>query len=71
VNQVQIYYTNLEETQVIYESEQYEKALDKLQTVLCFFKIPHELKYSPDEKKEYTFTFENMEISLSKQLNTI
>jgi hypothetical protein len=71
VNQVTIYYTNLEEKQLIYENEQYEKALDKLQTVLCFFKIPHELQYSPDENKEYTFAFENMEISLSKQLNTI
>lgn len=64
MNLVQIHYKNLEETQVIFEHEEYEKALDKLQTVLCFFKIPHELKYSQDEKTEYTFEFENMQISL-------
>lgn len=64
MNQVQIFYKNLNETQVIFESEEYNKALDKFQMVLCFFKIPHELKYTPAEKTEYTFVFENMEISI-------
>lgn len=62
--QVQIFYKNLDETDVIFENEEYNKALDKFQTILCYFKIPHSITYAPTEKTSYTFLYENMEISI-------
>ena len=67
VHQVKIQYNNIDESQIIGEFIQYEKALDRFQTMLCFFKMPHVLRYEPGKKKEYEFYFHGMTL----QLNTI
>ncbi len=48
----------------------YEKAIDRLQTMLVFFKIPHALHYTPKENKEYLFYDQHIGVGLALKINT-
>lgn len=47
----------------------YEKAIDRLQTMLVFFKIPHSLAYSPKEQKEFMFWDNEIGVGLALKIN--
>jgi hypothetical protein len=47
----------------------YEKAIDRLQTMLVFFKIPHSLAYSPKEQKEFLFWDNEIGVGLALKIN--
>ena len=47
----------------------YEKALDRFQTMLVFFKIPHSLKYSPKEQKEFMYWDKEIGVGLQLKIN--
>lgn len=65
VFQVLIQYDDREEMQILGEYTSYEKALDKFQTILCFFKIAHVLRYEPGHKKEYEFSKHGVTVQLN------
>jgi hypothetical protein len=47
----------------------YEKAIDRFQTMLVFFKIPHSLAYSPKEQKEFLFWDNEIGVGLQLKIN--
>jgi hypothetical protein len=62
--QIQIQYLKTEDFQAIGEYLEYEKALDRFQKMLVFFKIPHYLDYMPGEIKEYQYTHPEQNVTL-------
>lgn len=61
---IAIQYLKTEDFQELSGHEQYEKALDRFQTILVFFKIPHFLDYTPGENKELQFTHPEQNVTL-------
>lgn len=57
------------EFEAIADFSQYEKCLDRFQSMLCFFKIAHSLNYVPGEEKEYTFYDNSIGVSLALKIN--
>ena len=47
----------------------YEKAIDRFQSMLVFFKIPHSLNYTPQQEKEFLFWDENIGVGLQLKIN--
>jgi hypothetical protein len=47
----------------------YEKAIDRFQTMLVFFKIPHSLNYSPKEQKEFIYWDNEIGVGLQLKIN--
>ena len=47
----------------------YEKALDRFQTMLVFFKMPHSLAYSPKQQKEFMFWDHEIGVGLQLKIN--
>ena len=47
----------------------YEKAIDRFQTMLVFFKIPHSLNYSPKEQKEFMYWDHEIGVGLQLKIN--
>lgn len=47
----------------------YEKAIDRFQTMLVFFKIPHSLNYTPNEQKEFLFFDHEIGVGLQLKIN--
>jgi hypothetical protein len=68
---IQIQYNRTEAFQEIATYEDYDKALDRFQSMLIFFKIPHYLDYTPEVIKEYTYKHleQNITLTLTHQEN--
>ena len=66
---IQIQYNRTEAFQEIATYEDYDKALDRFQTMLIFFKIPHYLDYTPEVIKEYTYKHLEQNITLTLTQN--
>ena len=68
---IQIQYNQTEAFQEIATYEDYNKALDRYQSMLIFFKIPHYLDYQPEVIKEYTYKHleQNITLTLTHQQN--
>jgi hypothetical protein len=66
---IQIQYNRTEAFQEIATYEDYDKALDRFQTMLNFFKIPHYLDYTPEVIKEYTYKHLEQNITLTLTQN--
>ena len=47
----------------------YEKAIDRFQTMFVFFKIPHSLNYSPKEQKEFMYWDHEIGVGLQLKIN--
>ena len=47
----------------------YEKAIDRFQTMLVFFKIPHSLAYTPKEQKEFMYWDNEIGVGLALKIN--
>ena len=47
----------------------YEKAIDRFQTMLVFFKISHSLNYTPKEQKEFLFFDHEIGVGLQLKIN--
>jgi hypothetical protein len=62
---IQIQYNRTEAFQEIATYEDYDKALDRFQSMLIFFKIPHYLDYTPEVIKEYTYKHLEQNITLT------
>jgi len=66
---IKIQYLKTEEFQELAAYYEYEKALDRFQKILLFFKIPHYLDYSPGEEKEYIYTHPEQQTTLTLSQN--
>lgn len=66
---IQIQYNRTEAFQEIATYEDYDKALDRFQSMLIFFKIPHYLDYTPEVIKEYTYKHLEQNITLTLTQN--
>lgn len=47
----------------------YEKAIDRFQSMLVFFKISHSLNYTPQQEKEYLFFDAHIGVGLQLKIN--